>query len=369
MSGGRARSLLVAGVLCATVITVAIVSASGGDSRRVSGRDSRRPLGVISAPNVVCDYVAAPGGRNRSPGTVRRPFRTIQRLAAALKPGETGCLRGGTYTENPDLFRGGQPGRPVTLRSYPGEQARLNGALWIRSSARYVTVRDMTLCGASGAGCSGKFSSGEASSVQVSGDHATFEHDDVSNADGICFILGTAPREGPRQGPGDHVTIENSEIHNCGSPGQSNLIEGIYDEYASGSVITGNDIYDNSAMGIQLYPAAQYTTFEYNVVWGNGEGVLFGGSDESSSNHNIVTHNVIGHSVVRWNIESNWEGSVGMGNVADDNCLYADNPRAADYYDQAGGVETPGAGAAGFTSLNENVGPVCASGLGVRLRP
>jgi hypothetical protein len=251
----------------------------------------------------------------------------------------------------------------VTIESYPGERARLDGALWVTSTARYVTVRNLIICGAPGPGscASSAFSTGEASAVQVSGGHAIFEHDDVSNANGICFILGTSLKNDGRDGPGDHTTIANSSIHNCGVPGQSNLIEGIYVEYSAGSLIERNRIYSNSAMGVQLYPDAQYTAIEYNVFWGNGEGVLFGGDDNNASSHNLVAYNVIGHSVARWNIESSWPGPVGVANVAYRNCVYADNPLGGGYYNQANGVQPLLEGALGFISSNEMLWPACGA--------
>ena len=45
-----------------------------------------------------CTHYAAPGGSDANPGTLRAPFRTAQKLATAILPGETGCLAGGTYT-------------------------------------------------------------------------------------------------------------------------------------------------------------------------------------------------------------------------------------------------------------------------------
>lgn len=354
---GRLIALAIALGLAAAVVIAGPVSGDGHPN----------PSSTI-ATSAPCTYFAGPHGSDKSPGSRRRPFRSIQRLGAALRPGQTGCLRGGTYIENPDLVRSGLPGRRVTIESYRGERARLDGALWITSTARYVTVRNLTICGSSGApGCGGKpFSSGENSAVQVSGGHAIFQNDEVSNPGGICFILGTTPSSSGRDGPGDHTTIADSWIHNCGVPGQSNVIEGIYVEYSTGSVIEHNQIYENAAMGVQLYPAAQYTAVEYNVLWGNGEGVLFGGSDDQASSHNVVAYNVIGHSISRWNIESSWPGPVGVGNVVYGNCVYADNPLGSGYYNAAGGIEPVLAGALGFVSSGELQWPSCGS-LGLSL--
>ena len=46
---------------------------------------------------VTCDQYAAPTGSDSSVGTLAAPFATAQHLADSLSPGQTGCLRGGTY--------------------------------------------------------------------------------------------------------------------------------------------------------------------------------------------------------------------------------------------------------------------------------
>ena len=50
----------------------------------------------------------------------RRALRHVQKLAHSLAPGQTGCLRGGTYRENVEVNANGAPGAPITIQSYPG---------------------------------------------------------------------------------------------------------------------------------------------------------------------------------------------------------------------------------------------------------
>lgn len=304
----------------------------------------------------MCTYYASPGGANYGPGTRRRPFRTFQRLSDALRPGETGCLRAGIYVQNPDVQRGGTPSQPVTIRSYPGELAQLDGTIWVQSSAPYVRIDDMKLCGSPGPpSCLGQnFSSGQSTGIDVSADHTTLRGDDISSPGGICLLLGTSTGNDGRSGPGDSSLVTHNRIHFCGgTPGSSNEIEGIYDQYSSGSTIVHNLIYHNAAMGIQFYPGAQRTTFEYNTLWDNGEGVVFGGSDGVTSNYNLVEYNSISDSVGRWNIESFWPEGVGTGNVAAHNCLHADNPSQDGYYDTNDGVQPAAQGGIGFRSFSE----------------
>src|SRR5690349_24887022 len=77
-----------------------------------------------NAQNPLCNKVAAPNGSDNAAGNEDAPFRTAQVLADSLTPGQTGCLRGGTYSEDLTIRQGGNAGAPVTIRSFPGERAR-----------------------------------------------------------------------------------------------------------------------------------------------------------------------------------------------------------------------------------------------------
>lgn len=87
-------------------------------------------------------------------------------------------------------------------------------------------------------------------------------------------------------------------------------------------MIADNWIYDNADRGVQLYPDAQGTLVENNIIEGNGEGVIFSGDTTQASSHNVVIHNVIIDSRIRHNVEYWWPGPVGSDNIVEDNCIY-----------------------------------------------
>ena len=103
-------------------------------------------------------------------------------------------------------------------------------------------------------------------------------------------------------------------------------------------MIRDNLIYGNADRGVQLYPNADDSVVTGNIIDGNGEGVIFGGGPESSSDDNLVANNVITNSTIRWNIQSSWQGPVGSGNVARDNCVWSER---GGYY---GGGDPRGSG-------------------------
>src|SRR6266568_4222192 len=76
-----------------------------------------------------CTLYASPSGSDSARGTIEAPFATIQHLANSLAAGQTGCARGGTYTQDVTVGHGGSAGGPLTITSYPGERATLVGRL------------------------------------------------------------------------------------------------------------------------------------------------------------------------------------------------------------------------------------------------
>ncbi len=282
------------------------------------------PLATPAQAAGGCTYYAAPGGSDSAPGSIDQPFAGVQRLVDALAPGQTGCLRAGTYSGNVKVSHGGGAGDPVTLTAYPGEQARVVGRLWIAQGADHVTVSNLALDG---------INSNRDPSPTINANYATFSNDDVTNEHTeICFLIGNS------WGAAAHTILSQDRIHDCGKLPAQNGDHGIYVELATSTLIVGNVIYDNADRGIQLYPNAQGTTITGNVIDGNGEGIIFSGDNGTASNGTIVRDNVISNSIVRHNVESWYPGGnpVGQGNVVSDNCLFASN--AEPYYDTNGGV-------------------------------
>jgi hypothetical protein len=74
-------------------------------------------------------FVDATRGNDAADGTEQAPWRTLVHAARQLQPGDTLCLRGGTYYEKVSLTRSGTANLPITICSYPGELAVLDGSL------------------------------------------------------------------------------------------------------------------------------------------------------------------------------------------------------------------------------------------------
>jgi len=266
------------------------------------------PAGAQAA-SASCSKVASASGSDSARGDAARPFRSAQKLANSLAPGETGCLRSGVYTENVEFTRAGTSSSRITFQSYPSERARIVGEVAVRAGADNVTVANLDLNGRTAE---------HWPSPAVSADSVAFEGNDVSNDNtAVCFLIGTS------SGRPQNTSIRSNRIHNCGKLPATNLHEGIYVSNADGTTITDNTIYDNADMGIQLYPDAQRSVIRGNVIDGNGEGIIFSGDHGKVAHDNLVENNVITNSRIRENVESYYDPGtpVGRRNRVRNNCI------------------------------------------------
>ena len=58
----------------------------------------------------------------------RKPLKTIAAALQRVNPGDTVFLREGSYGEFVVPTRSGKPGKMITLKSYPGEIAKIDGS-------------------------------------------------------------------------------------------------------------------------------------------------------------------------------------------------------------------------------------------------
>ncbi len=74
-------------------------------------------------------FVDATKGDDKADGSKQSPWRTIAAGLARLQPGDTLSLRAGVYRESVRVSVTGKPDAPITLRSYPGEMATIDGTI------------------------------------------------------------------------------------------------------------------------------------------------------------------------------------------------------------------------------------------------
>jgi Right handed beta helix region len=119
------------------------------------------------------------------------------------------------------------------------------------------------------------------------------------------------------------IRIERNRIGHCGRDGKFDHL--IYVSHARNAVIRNNVLFDNrGGWAVHLYPDADGSLVERNVMDSNLGGVIFAGDGSGhTSDGNVVRNNAITRSGPRWNIEGSWSGGPeGSGNRAERNCLY-----------------------------------------------
>jgi len=119
-----------------------------GSDRLPVWRRPHKPRGGKSSSAVVLEtlearqlfsttwYVAMTGS-NTNPGTITRPFRTIQQASDMAQPGDTIDIFGGRYHEQVTPPRGGTAGHPITYAAYPGQRVTIDGADPITGWTKY----------------------------------------------------------------------------------------------------------------------------------------------------------------------------------------------------------------------------------------
>ena len=265
-----------------------------------------------------CNRVAAPGGSDGAAGTAAAPYATFGKLAHWLAPGQTGCLRAGTYRENVEVNANGAPGAPITIQSYPGERTTYLGRLTTDRTSSYLTFRTWSSTGRPRRATEARSSQAPPSR----GEHRVIGNEVTNWHTAICFAVGNESF-----GRAPRVVIKRNRIHDCGQLPPTNRQHGIYLHSPCCAQVTDNWVYDNADTGIQMFPDADGNHIARNVVYGNGDNISFGGDTKdgvcASSNNNLVERNVLAHPKVKENVGS-WSGcgKPGTGNVLRENCIW-----------------------------------------------
>jgi hypothetical protein len=235
----------------------------------------------------------------------------------------------------------------VTITSYPGEQAKLQGIIHVRNGANGVRLSKLTVEG-----------TGEMNTIKVYAADFVLEDSDVTNAwrGKSCMMLGGSGSSETALRP----IIRRNRFHECGLLG-SKFDHSIYAANVVEGRISDNIFWNVSGYTLILYPNAQRTVFSHNVVDGDAPsvrgGVAFGGDATNVSRDNVIEYNVVVNART-FNITSSWDAVVGTGNIARSNCVW-------------GGVQGNVSGA-GFTSQNNvTADPLLLdrAGHNYRLRP
>ena len=266
---------------------------------------------AVATPSFAATLHVAPTGNDLNPGTLAAPLATPAKALALAAAGDTILLRGGTYTITRSLLIT-QAG--LTLRSYPGEWARLvagtsdltNLTSVVVVYARQVTVEQLELQGASYYGIKLDDAHGPQSGIVVRG----------------LYIHHTG-RDGIKTQSADGVLIEDCEVAFTGVRDASNA-EGIDVMGSIGATVRRNHVHDIATTGIFVKAGTTQAVLDANRVERTGHaGILLGSETAAQYMRNGALYEAI-DSVARNNIVVD-AALAGLGSIAGDNVRFENN--------------------------------------------
>jgi len=250
---------------------------------------------VSSAPAgaaVTCDRVASPAGSDVSgDGSAANPFLSVSHLDASLSAGQTGCLHAGTYGDfgtAHHLVTNGAPGAPITITSYPGEQAKVVG--WVDLKASYTTLSHLSIDGSNtlyvsereGTSCPYPVSQG----MNIDGHDDVLEHSDFYQSQ--ATLRGNGIGIG-WHGQADRVIVRFNRIHDVGQCMAYDHL--IYLAHGDKAQIYGNWMWnDPHGFGVQAYPAPTNARIFSNVIDSTGSGLTINGASGTEVDHNVISN-------------------------------------------------------------------------------
>lgn len=222
-----------------------------------------RPLLLLLLSSVTtwaANYYVAPGGDDASAGTLEGPWRTVQKAANTLQPGDTVFVRAGTYEKVTVNVSGSAAGGYVTFRNYDGETPIIDGtgvvppdddtALFLIRNRNYVRVEGFTLQNYQTALVNrvpaGIFVTGACQHLRI----VNCDVHDIWNTGGDADHGGNAfgiAVYGTAVAPITDLEIDGCRVHHL-KTGQSESLS--VNGNVSGFRVTNNQVHDNNNIGI-----------------------------------------------------------------------------------------------------------------------
>jgi hypothetical protein len=225
--------------------------------------------------------------------------RTLGRLIAGLRGGQTGCIEAGTrFAEHVVVASGGDPGNPARIRA---AGALLNGLVRVTRDGHDLVIDGLDVHGDG---------SPVDAIVSIAGPRITLSHVSVDgpnyhDANIACIKLHSRAAG---------VVLRWVVVHDCTRAKHTNLYApGIAVAKARGTRIVNSIVYHTFGDAIVLAPNAHGTRISHTLLDGNSSGIYINGR----SSGNVIADNIISFSG-RYGVH----GDGGRGNVVTRNCIW-----------------------------------------------
>ncbi len=217
------------------------LAADSGVEYRVSAlRPSGSPVAVAapalrmpSAAVQTIFYVDAALGADEGPGTEGRPWKTLQKAADTLRPGQTVLVRAGLYTGSAAavlrIATSGAPGAWITYRAFPGERPKIKttiGQNWngiAITNASYIVIDGFEIEGhVKQVDLARALAEMRTPSAYSSGNAISLENRDPAKPVAHHIVVRNNYMHDHGLGGfaamgGDYLTVENNRIYNVGA--------------------------------------------------------------------------------------------------------------------------------------------------------
>jgi parallel beta-helix repeat protein len=226
-------------------------------------------INEVTAQGTRITYYVSTNGSDANNGTsLSTPFRTINKAAGIVNPGDTVLVRGGVYQERVQLNRGGISSARITFSAYQDEIPVIDGSnlslgcvegtvcrvpiFGIGSTGDYITVKGFTIKNSAGRG------------IGVSGDYTVIDNIKVSNSfeAGISIWRSIGSE------------VRNSEIwdnvrQNVSHDGTTIWAAGLTAFESHDGKYINNKVYGNHGEGISAWKGTKNFQILGNTVYDN----------------------------------------------------------------------------------------------------
>ncbi len=219
-------------------------------------------IALIPFSASAADYFVAGNGNDNQPGSEAQPWRTIQKAADSLKPGDTVFVRGGIYGKVTMNVSGTSPENRITFTNYPGESPVIdasgvtppsgNTGLFFIESRKHITIRGFELRNYKTTNRNlipaGVFISGSAEDIEIRkcNIHNIWNSDGTTANSGNAFGIAVY---GDSVIPAKKIIIAENNIHHLKTgASESVVINGNVTAFE----VSQNLVHDNNNIGIDF---------------------------------------------------------------------------------------------------------------------
>jgi hypothetical protein len=269
-------------------------------------------------------FVLMSVSRLSASSVIAQPGDNLATKLAALQPGDTLLLRGGTYNEGLSLPRSGGPGKMLVIRAYPGEKPIISTSEKVLNLNKdYWLIEGLVF------------------------DHQNNDTDAISVSGSNNVIRNCEMRNGQRDGIDGGSASRNNVIENCvihdfvWSPG--NDAHGIVlNPGAEGWIIRNNTIYNCGGDCIQLYAGDKTEIANYSkniIISGNVFYTTLGDASENALDFKGVDGCVVEANEMYGFANKAWVVQKGCRNIVGAKNLIHDSNRGVEFRGEGGKLQ------------------------------